>query len=470
VTASASAPRPVSLLAAPPLARPSAPPSLWKAFLLFLGPMVAANVLQSLSGTVNNIYLGQMIGVGAFAAVSAFFPVLFFFISFILGLGTGASILIGQAYGAGAHDKVKAVAGTAITVTVLAGLAVTLAGAPFAHGLLAALGTPADILPDATAYARVILIGMPLLFAFLLITAILRGVGDTVTPLLALALSTAIGLLLTPALIRGWAGLPKLGVVSGAYAAIVSFVVTFAWLAIYLRRRAHPLAPDAVLARHLWVDPAILKSVLRLGVPSGVGIVLFSVAEVVVLSLVNGFGSEATAAYGTITQVLGYVQFPAMSIAIAASILGAQAIGAGHADRLGAIVRTGLVLNLVCTGGIVLLVYACSGTIIGFFLTSAPVAALAQELLRIMLWSIVLFGMAGVLSGVMRASGAVMVPMMISIISIALIEVPVAYVLSRRIGLDGIWVAYPVAFLSMLVMQAAYYQLVWRKRAIRRLI
>jgi Na+-driven multidrug efflux pump len=131
-----------------------------------------------------------------------------------------------------------------------------------------------------------------------------------------------------------------------------------------MRRRGHPLAPDAALARQLRVEPALLTSVLRLGVPSGLGLVLFAVAEVVLLSLVNRFGSDATAAHGTITQVLSYVQFPAMSIAIAASILSAQAIGAGRTDRLLAITRTGLLLNLLITGGVVALIYAGSDIVI----------------------------------------------------------------------------------------------------------
>ena len=448
----------------------AAPPVLWKAFLLFLGPMMLSNVLQGLSGTLNNIYLGQMIGVGALAAVSAFFPILFFFISFIIGLGAGASVLIGQAWGAKDPDKVKAVAGTALTVTILAGLVVALFGGAFTRSLLAAVGTPADILADSTAYARIMLIAMPGLFVFLLMSSMMRGTGDTVTPLLALALQTVIGLVLTPALIRGWAGLPQLGVLSGAYAAIVSFLAALAWMALHLRRRGHALAPDAVLLRHLWIDPKILRAVLRIGLPSGVQLVMVSLAEVAVLSFVNGFGSDATAAYGAVNQVVSYVQFPAISIAITASIFGAQAIGAGHADRLGAITRTGVLLNLVITGGLVAIAYLFSRTLMGLFLTSPPVIELAQDLLHITLWSYIVFGLAAVVSAVMRASGTVLAPMAISIFAILGVEVPVAWLLSRQIGIDGIWIAYPVAFAVMALGQIAYYRLVWRKRTIQRLI
>lgn len=169
---------------------------LWKTFLFFLLPMLLSNVLQSLSGTVNNIYLGQMLGVHALAAVSGFFPVMFFFIAFTIGLGAGASVLIGQAWGAAEPERARAVAGTALSVVLVFGLVVAVFGGLFTRPLLHALGTPPDILPDATAYARIILIAMPGLFVYLLSTAMLRGVGDTMTPLYTLAISTATGLLL----------------------------------------------------------------------------------------------------------------------------------------------------------------------------------------------------------------------------------------------------------------------------------
>ena len=101
---------------------------LWQRFLLFLGPMMLANILQALSGTINNIFLGQLLGVRALAAVSAFFPILFLMISFVIGLGAGASVLIGQAYGAKEPERVKAVAGTTFTITLVGGAVVAVLG------------------------------------------------------------------------------------------------------------------------------------------------------------------------------------------------------------------------------------------------------------------------------------------------------------------------------------------------------
>ena len=460
----AQAPRPAQT------AHPLNDKALVKTFMVFLGPMLLSNILQSLSGTLNNVYVGQMLGVKALAAVSSFFPILFFFIAFTIGLGAGSSVLIGQAWGAGDTAKVKAIAGTTLSVGLVFGLLVAVFGGMFTGSLLVALGTPADILADATLFARVMMLACPGLFVYLLATAMLRGVGDTVSPLYTLLISTALGLVITPALIRGWGGLPQLGTASGAVASLVSMLTATTWLAFRLRRIKSPLAPDAQFLQQLRIKLQILKSVLKIGVPTGVQMIVISLAEVALLSMVNSYGSGAIAAYGAVNQVVAYVQLPAISIAITASILGAQAIGAGRSAQLGAIARTGLLINLALTGVLVALGYLFSRHLMGFFITSEPVIDMAQTLLRIMLWSSVIFGMAAVLSGVMRASGTVLVPTAISILCIVLVEVPVAWFMSQRIGINGIWVAYPVTFIAMLCFQTAYYQLVWKKNPIKRLV
>lgn len=448
----------------------SAAVPLWKTFLRFLAPLILSNALQSLFGTVSNVYLGQMIGVDALAAVSVFFPVMFFLFAFVMGLSTGATVLIGQAFGAGEHGKIKSVVGATLAIGLLLSLSIGLVGGLFSRQLMAMLATPADILDPASAYARIMLLTMPLGFVFLLMTAMIRGVGDALTPLLALALSTAIGLILTPMLIRGVFGLPAAGITSPAWAAAIANTLTLIVLAVYLRRKQHALAPDIALLRHLRLNRAVLAKVLGIGLPSAVGMVVMAIAELVLLGLVNGYGSEATAAYGAVNQVMGYTQFTAMSISIAVSILGAQAVGGGDRGRLDAIVRTGLAFNIVLTGGLVALIYLAPRAILGIFITDGAVLDLAKGLLHIALWSSIPFGLATVFSGAMRAAGVAFTPMLLSIFAIVAIELPSAVILSRVIGLAGVWAAYPIVFCAMLLLQMGYYLLVWRKRAIRRLI
>ena len=449
---------------------PGAVRPLWRTYLAFLAPMVLSNFLQGLSGTLNGIYIGQMLGTHALAAVSGMFPVFFFFISLVIGLGAGASVLIGQAWGAREPGKVKRIAGAALALGALIGGVAAVCGSVFAREGLQALGTPADVLDDATAYARLMMLMMPLLLVFILFTQLLRGVSDTVSPLLALLLSTAVGLLLTPALIKGWLGLAPMGIQSAAVAGVAAHGVALAFLAWRLRRLGHVMAPDRAFFRAMRLDASILAKVMRIGLPTGVQMVVISVSELVILSLVNRHGSQATAAYGAVTQVVNYVQFPALSIAITASILGAQAIGAGQLERVGTILRTGLWLNVVITGSLVWLGYMMSHWLLGLFITVPEVLAQAEHLLHIMLWSMLLFGFQSVVGGTMRASGVVLVPVAISVGCILLVQLPVAYGMSARFGLEGVWMAFPVAYAAMLALQTAYYRLVWRHQKIQRLV
>ncbi|MEK1939262.1 MAG: MATE family efflux transporter [Pseudomonas sp.] len=443
---------------------------LWQVYLIFLVPMVLSNFLQGLSGTLNSIYIGQMLGTQALAAVSGMFPIVFFFIALVIGLGAGASVLIGQAWGAREPHMVKAITGATLTLGALIGLVAAVLGSIFARHALQALGTPADVLDDATAYMQVMMLTMPLLLVFVLFTQLLRGVSDTLSPLLALIVSTVAGLLLTPALIKGWLGLPPLGIQSAAIAGLISNLLAMLLLTVRLRSKQHVLAPDRELLKALRLNREILGKVLSIGLPTGVQMVVISLSELVILALVNQHGSQATAAYGAVTQIANYVQFPALSIAITASILGAQAIGAGQLERIGAILRTGLLINTFLTGGLVLLGYALSHWLLGLFITDPATRAQAEHLLHIMLWSILIFGYQAAVGGIMRASGVVLMPVVISIFCILGVQTPAAYLLDTHFGLQGVWMAFPLAYVTMLVLQVLYYKLVWRHRQIKRLV
>jgi Na+-driven multidrug efflux pump len=380
---------------------------LWQIYLIFLAPMVLSNFLQSFSGTLNGIYVGQMLGTQALAAVSGMFPIVFFFIALVIGLGAGASVLIGQAWGAQETGLVKVITGATLTLGALVGVIAAVLGSLFARPALQALGTPIDVLDDAVGYAQMMMLIMPLLLVFILYTQLLRGVSDTVSPLLALVVSTLVGLLLTPALIRGWIGLPPMGIQSAVFAGLVGNALAMLFLVLRLRHKNHVMAPDRELLAALRLDRVIL---------------------------------------------------------------GAQAIGAGRLERIGPILRTGLLINTCLTGGLIVLGYVLSHWLLGLFITDDAARVNAEHLLHIMLWSILVFGFQAVVGGIMRASGVVLMPVAISIFCVLCVELPMAYLLNAHFGLEGVWMAFPVTYLAMLGLQVAYYRLVWRHKQITRLV
>ncbi|CAM9276197.1 MATE family efflux transporter [Acinetobacter pseudolwoffii] len=444
--------------------------NLWKAFLVFLLPLIATNILQSLSGTINTVFVGQMLGVNAIAAVAVFFPILFCLMAFVIGLSAGSTVLIGQAWGAKNIEKVRCVVGSTLFMTLIGGSLIALFGVIFAENILLALGTDPEVMHLSLPYVQWMLAGSPLIFIYIIYTSILRGVGDSTTPLFASALTIGVGLVVTPILIAGYFGFPQMGIISPAIATILGNLAVLLFLVLYLNYKQHPLRLDWALLKHIRHQPKLSKIILSLGVPTGIQMITTSVAGLVIVGLVNRYGAEATAAYGAVNQVLNYIQFPALSIAIAASVFGAQAIGAGKSDLLNKVTRTALSMNILFTGGLVVLAYLFSKYLMALFITDPQVVVLGQQLLFIVLWSILFFGASAIFASIMRSSGTVTAPMLINIFAILCIEVPAAYLFSQWWGLEGIWYAYALAFVSMCILQGLYYQLVWKKKTIKILV
>jgi putative MATE family efflux protein len=443
---------------------------MWRLLGAFLIPLMLSNLLQSATQTAGSIWIGRLIGTPALASISAVFPILFLLVSFLIGIASGSTVLIGQAFGAGDHHRVKKIAGTVLGAALYLGIAVAAIGVIVSPTVLGWLATPPNIVAQADAYAKAIFLTCPLIFTYIVYTTFLRGTGDATTPFHALIVATVVSIAITPLFIVGWFGLPRLGVVSVAVSSAIGNAVSFGWLLWRLRSTNHPLQFDRETLSDMGIDWKILGLVVKIGVPTGVQMILVSLAEIAVLSFVNRFGSNATAAYGAVNQVASYVQFPAMSIGIAASIFGAQCIGAKREDKLGSVIRSAVGLNYAIAGGLVLVCYAFAWYILGAFITNGDTLRIAHELLMITLWSYAIFGNSAVLSGIMRGSGDVIFPTAIGIFAIWGVEVPAAYLLMQRYGLDGVWMGYPIAFCVGLTVQFCYYEFVWKRRTHERLV
>ncbi|MDT3487067.1 MATE family efflux transporter [Stenotrophomonas maltophilia] len=443
-------------------ATPPVAPPLSRTYLALLLPMLMTNALQLAAGTLDNVYLGHLLGTQAVAAAAAFFPVFFLLMALVMGLATGAMVLIGQAWGAAQPQRARAVAGSAVALALLMSLLVMGVGGVFAPQMLTALGTPVPVLGEAIVYARVLLLGAPAFFLLWLATAVSRAVGDAKTPLHALLLATVLGLLCTPLLILGWGGLPQLGAASAAVSAASASLLALVWLLWRWHRLGHPLAPGHELLRAIRFDGVIIRSMLRIGVPSSLQMLSLAVAEIVLLGWINRYGYTATAAYGAVNQLMSWVQLPAMSLGITATILAAHAMGAGHAARLPAIARTGVMLGLAMLTVVVLLVMALAPWLTGLILAAPEVRELAALQLRTVVWGVLAMGGTTVLVGVMRGSGTVLLPALLGMTAVLLLELPLAMWLQARHGLTGLWWAWPLGLVAMLVLQALCFAR-WRR-------
>ncbi|MDB5853940.1 MAG: family efflux transporter [Herminiimonas sp.] len=434
-----------------PPAGPAA--TLRKHYIALLTPLILTHALQSAGGLLDGFWLGRLLGVRGIATAASFFPVFFLLLSLIIGLGAGATILAGQAWGARDAAQVRRVGATAFVAALGFGFAVAVAGVWCTPLLMQALGTPPDILPAAIRYARAMLLVMPFVFVAWAGMSLSRGTGDALSPMWSLLAATLVAAVCTPLLVAG----TPLGPAGVAVSALVAQLAALTVLIWRWQRDGHPLAPGAG-----WQDwkpsAAIAKRMLRIGLPAALQMLAMALAEIVLLGLVNRHGSSATAAYGAATQVLSWVQFPAMSLGIAAAIFSAHAVGAGRRERLPAIVRTGLRLNAVVTALFAVAVHLLAPFALRLFLEPGPVLEQAVAVVRTVAWSVVLLGWSNVLVSAMRASGAPLVPALLSMAAIVGVELPVAVALEARFGLAGVFWACPAAFLAMLVLHGLYYR------------
>jgi putative MATE family efflux protein len=437
---------------------------MWWLLLAFIIPLLMGYVMQLATLTAEGMFVGHLIGITALAATSVVFTLDTLLISFLVGIATGSTILIGQAFGAGDRARVKKVAGTTLGTALYLGIIAAVAGYWLCAPLLESLATPAEILAPATAYAKVLFLASPFWFPYLVYTTFLRGTGDSKTPFKVLLITTVISIALMPPLMLGLFGFPRLGIVGGVVANQIGMLVAFGWFLWHLRRTQNSLQFDRETLSDMWVDWKILWLILKIGIPSGVQAILSSLAAIAVLTFVNRFGAHAAAAYGAVNRIVSYVQFSALSISAAASIFTAQCIGARRPEMLGRVVRSALGLSYLITGTLIVAGYALSWYILTAFITDAGTRRLAHELLTITLWSYIVFGNSSVLTGVMRGSGDVLIPTLIGIVAIWGVEVPTAYVLMHHYGIDGIWMAYPAEFCFGLASQLVYYEIIWKRK------
>ncbi|QIL71429.1 MATE family efflux transporter [Diaphorobacter sp. HDW4B] len=436
-----------------------------RTLFIFSLPILAGNVLQSLNGSINAMWIGRFLGEAALTATANANNVMFALIGMIFGVGMAATILVGQAMGAHNVQQAKRVLGTSATFFGAASIVIAAVGWPLARKLMEWMDTPAESLPLAEAYLQVIFLAIPLLYLFAFVSAVLRGAGDTKTPFWFLLLVVVLDTALNPLLIFGWGPVPKLGMTGSALATLVANGIGFALMLAWLRMRQHPLWIGSHELALFKPDLVILRTLVTKGLPMGAQILVISLAMIAMISMVNAYGVHTASAYGAALQLWTYVQMPAMAIGAACSSMAAQNVGSKLWDRVEATARAGVFCNIVMTGTLIAIIIFADRYMMGWFLPPGSEAIeTARHLNHIAIGSFLFFGVTFVLSGVVRSTGAVMPPLIILAVAMWGIRVPVARFLQPWWGADAIWWSFPIsAFCSMLAIVAYYRFGGWRK-------
>jgi putative MATE family efflux protein len=456
----------MNLSAPPKKARPSLIEGpIAKTLFLFSLPILFGNVLQTLNGSINTVWIGRFLGETALAATSNANIIMFFLISAIFGLAMASVILIGQNLGAKRVDEAKKVVGTSVVFFLLLSLIVAAIGLLFSSTILDWMNTPPDAKTLAVSYTRIIFAGVPFIFGFNLVMAVLRGSGDAKTPFYFLLLSAVLDVGLNPLLIQGYGPFPRMGIAGSATATFIAQFVSLVLLILHLYRKQYFLRITRADLHLLRLDWRIIRTTVQKGVPMGLNMIVVSVSNLILIHLVNSYGSEAAAAFGVAMQISSYVQMPAMAVGGAATSMAAQNIGAGLWARVSRITWTGVGFNVGLTGLLVLLLHWFNREALSLFLPPAGKAIeLGIHINDITLWSFIIFGIFNVVAGVVRSSGAVVVPLVISFIALLFVRNPLAAYFGHAYGFDSIWWSFPIGFTVAAGLNVLYYRFGnWKK-------
>lgn len=422
-----------------------------RSVLLFAAPMLIGNVFQQLYNVVDSIVVGQFVGKTALAAVGASFSINFLLIALVAGIAMGSGIMIAQFTGARDTERVRRIISTTYIYLLVASLLITAIGLVAARPILVLLATPADVLDQATTYLHIIFSGMLFQFGYNAVSAVLRGIGDSKTPLYFLIVATLVNIMLDLLFVAVF----RWGVAGAAWATILSQAVSFVPALLWLQRSK--LEVLRLEVKRLVFDRESFRHSLRIGLPSGAQQTLVALGFMVLNRIVNGFGTDVAAGFTAASRLDSFAGMPAMNFSMALTTFVGQNLGAGKPDR----VKRGFLATLAISGGFALLVTVVMvffrGPLMRIFTTDARVIEVGSEYLVIVGSFYLLFSSMFITGAVPRGAGDTLIPMFITIFSLWLLRVPLAALLSSYLGPRGIWWAIPIAWAGGFAASIVYY-------------
>jgi putative MATE family efflux protein len=440
-----------------------------RTLLVFALPTLGSNILQSLNGSINAIWVGRFLGENALAATSNANNVMFLMLAANFGFGMAATILVGQNMGRRDIEGVRRAMGTAVGTFLFASIAIAIAGYLASPAILHLLATPPGALPLAEAYLRVIFLGLPGSFLMLVLTMGMRGTGDSTTPFVIMILNVLLDSGLNPVFILGLGPAPRMGIAGSATATAVAAYVSLAALVGLIYARDLTIRLRGRELRWLIPDPTLLKVIVAKGVPMGLQMIVVSGGALALIGFVNRAGVDVTAGYGVTLQLWTYIQMPALAIGAAASAMVAQNIGAGEWGRVSAVTRWAIIVNLVITAVLIVGVTLAERPVLALFLgPDSPALPIARHINAIVGWSFLMFGVTMVIFGTVRANGAVVAPLIILAITMFPVRLGVLFALMPHIGTDALWWSMPASSAMSMLLSIGYYRAgTWRKVHLR---
>ncbi len=430
----------------------------------FAVPMLVGHMFQQLYTFVDQIIVGRFLGKEALASVGASFPVIFTLIALIIGIATGGTIVISQFFGAKKFTEVKRTIDTIFIIMGASAVIMTVVGLTFSEQIFTLMKLPEELMPTANAYFSIYVSGLVVFFGYNGVAAVLRGMGDSITPLYFMILATVlnIGLDLLFIVKLGW------GIEGAALATIIAQGTAFLAAVFYLNR-THELIKFNI--RDFAFDRKIAKQSLRIGLPTGLQHTFVALGMMALMGIVNGFGTNVVAAFTAAGRLDSLAIIPSMVFSTALSTFVGQNIGAGKIERVKRGLSRTMLMSSATAIGITLLIILFKFPLMKLFTTDQDVIQIGGGYLTIVTSFYLLFTWMFIYGGVMRGAGDTIIPMFITLISLWIIRIPVAIFLSQEtidvfgltikgagMGAEGVWWSIPAGWAFGMIFSFIYYK------------
>lgn len=392
----------------------------WKQIIIFTIPMLIGNIAQQLYSTVDSIVVGNYVGDNALAAVGSATPILNLLLVLFIGISMGASIMVAQYFGAKQREELSRTIGNCITLTAIAVLIIMVVSVFIARPLLELLNTPDSIIDWCASYLLIMFVGCVGTAYYNILSGILRGLGDAFSALLYLLVATVLNIVLDLLFVAKFG----MGVSGVALATVIAQIVSAVLCYIRLTQLTDifDMKPE-----YMKINGKHARSIVRLGLPSGVTQAIFSLAMIIVQSLTNSFGEQFIAANVIVMRVDGFAMLPNFSFGTAMTTYAGQNVGAKQYERVTKGARQGTLIAVLTTSVLTGLILIFGKQLMGIFTTTRELVELSRRMMDIIAVGYIAMAVTQSLSGVMRGAGDTMTPMWISLFTTVVVRVPIAY-------------------------------------------
>lgn len=422
--------------------------------------MLLGNVFHQMYNVVDSIIVGKVLGKEALAAVGANFPLIFALISFVVGIAIGSTVIIAQYFGAKQMDNVKKAIDTLYLFMFFAAIVITSVGIFTSEYIFRVISLPDEIVIQAVDYFNVYAVGFIFFFGFQGTSAILRGLGDSKTPVYFMVVSTIVNIILD-LLFVVVLDLGIKGVAAGTVIAQGGAFISIVW---YLNKY-HKFIEIAPLKMKF--DREIFSKSLKIGLPTGFQQTFVSVGFLALYKIVNQFGTSTIAAYTVAMRIDMFASMPAMNFSAAISSFVGQNIGANKFHRINKGLNATLIMTNIISVVVSIISLIFARQLIGIFIDDPEVIEIGKQYLYVVSGFYVVFSSMFIISGVLRGAGDTLIPMFITLLALWIIRIPVSYYLSLELGSIGIWWGIPIAWSVGAFASFMYYKTGrWKTKAV----